>query len=570
MAGIFSTLSVARSALLAQSAAIRTVGQNIANADTEGYTRQRVQFAAARPERLGRLSIGSGVEVSRIERVIDQHLEESLRRAATSLEDLSTRSKVLGRIESVFNELDEEGIGPALDRFFQAVNDWSVRPEDSTARRQVIASADALADAFNYAGKRLIEIRSSLNDEVETGVGEINRMASEIAQLNGQIVEAENGGRDLGTANDLRDRRDLLLHRLGELVDLKAIETSTGAVNIMVNGQWLVFGKHTQQLETYQTAEDGIRITKVRMAESGAAFAPESGKFGALLAGRDSIVPGFMQDLDKFANTIIGEINRVHSTGEGLRRFSDLTGTVAVSSPTAPLSELQLPLAVSDGRFFFTVKNESTGRIDRYDIAVNLTGSQSPMSLQDLAAAINAAVADDHPEIEASVTNDFRFRIRSTESALTFGFEEDTTGVLAALGLNTLFTGAKASDMSVNDLVRSDPALLAAGQGDGPGDNRNALAILALRDKPLIEQATLEDWWHGKLGALGVQQAQAKELAENQQRIVDHLTNQREALSGVNIDEEAINLITYQRAFQGAARLLAVVDSLVATLLDAV
>ncbi len=571
MAGIFSTLSVARSALLAQEAAIQTIGQNIANAGTEGYTRQKVELVSAKPQDIGNFSIGTGVEISRIERILDQQLEATLRDAGTSLNNLQTKSTMLGRIETVLNDLEDQGIGPAIERFFEALNDLSVTPEDHTLRREVVAAADALSDSFAFAADNLQSMRTDFNDELLTVADEINRMAEEVAQLNEQIVLSERGGQDPGTANDLRDRRDLLVKKLAERIDLTAVETSTGAVNISVDGSWLVFGQEAATITSEnESADNGQPLHSFRFSTDGREFTPTDGSFGALLELRDTLVPGFQDSIDTVARTLAGAVNSVHAQGEGLKRFTELLSVNAAHSPTAALNQAGLPFDVTDGQFTLNVQNENTGHRDHYTISVNLSDPDAAMNLQDLAAAVNSQVAADHPGITARLTNDFHLELDSDSENITFGFEDDSSGVLNALGLNTFFTGSNAKNLGVNDLVRGDLDYFAAGKGNGVADNTTVLDMLALRDENLIENTTLEKWWSGRIGELGVERAQARELAENQQAIYENLANQREALSGVNTDEEAINLLQHQRSYQAAARLLSVVDSLVQTLLQAV
>ncbi len=571
MAGIFSTLSIARSALQAHDAAIRTTGHNIANAGNEAYTRQRVIMTAAEPEHLASgLSIGTGVDILRIERILDAQIEESIRGSSAALKDLQTRSRVLGMVETALNDLEEYGIGPAMDKFFAALNDLAARPEDHTLRTLVVAAADALRDAFGFASDKLGEITGNLDEEVVTAAREINRLSGEIAALNEEVTLAENGGINAGTANDLRDRRDALVRRLSELTGAKAIETSTGAVNVVVGGDWLVYGTTAHELVLSEGARDGIPCTTVRFGGDGKLFQPATGEFAALRSLRDETLSEASTDIDNLAHAFIDQVNRLHATGEGLVRLTDVEGTNAVTSPTAALGDAGLPFSVQDGRFYFTVMNENTGALDSYDIAVDLAGPNAPMTLYDLRDSINDAIAADHPEISARVTNDFRLAIDSESPSVTFGFREDTSGVVSALGLNTFFTGSGAADIDVNAMVRDDLDLLAAGHGGGVADNTNVLAMLELRDRESMDGATFENWWQGRIGALGVARAEASDLADNQQAIHDNLVAQREALSGVNLDEEAINLMQYQRAYQASARLLTVVDELLATLLQAV
>jgi flagellar hook-associated protein 1 FlgK len=191
-------------------------------------------------------------------------------------------------------------------------------------------------------------------------------------------------------------------------------------------------------------------------------------------------------------------------------------------------------------------------------------------SLQDLATGITAALATRHPSVTASVTSEGRLRIASSDPDLTFTFAGDASGVLAGLGLGTFFTGRSASEFGINQAVEDETRLIATGRGDGPTDSSNIAAIAALRDAKLLDNdgASLEEYYQGVVGALGVNRAQARDLLENQRTVDDHLLNERSALSGVNIDDESLDLIRYQRAYQGAARFLSVIDTLLEALLD--
>jgi flagellar hook-associated protein 1 FlgK len=566
MAGLFTSLGLAGTALEAAGAAVRTVGQNIANANADGYTRQRVQMVATPADELGRIEIGTGVEVARVERIMDGRMEELIRDSLSSLGDLDVRDRILGRIEDILGNLDDDSIATALSEFFAAAEDLASRPEDHSARTLFLARAEDLASAFRVRDEGLRSLRADVEAEVVTCVDNANRLAEEIAALNDQIVSAENGGLDVSAANDLRDRRGALLKELSEIVGVKAIETSQGAVNVLSGSDFLVLGDQAMEL-TLDTATDGdVVVSTVRFAADGKALVTNGGKLEGLLACRDATISEVRGEVDLLARTVIAEVNRIHSSGIGLVGWSDATGTTAVADPDSSLADAGLVPPAVAGYFDLKVVNETTGLTDTYAVSV-----PEGASLRDIATAIRDAASVEHPDFQASVTLDGRLRVSTGDPDLTFWFSGDTSGAIAGLGLGTLFTGSDASDIGVNAALIENPSLVSTGLGDGPTDGRTIEAIIALRDAKILEDggATLEEYTNGFVGALGVERSRASDLLSNEQAINEHLENERSSISGVNIDDESLDLIRYQRAYQGAARFLTIVDSLLEALLNA-
>lgn len=572
MSNLFATLGLAGSALSSASAAVRTVGQNIANANTEGYTRQRVELHAREGVDQGRVKLGGGVDLVRVGRVLDRRLEELLRGARSALGELSTRDRVLGRIEALLGELDGDSIISALERFFEAAEDLANRPEDHSARALFASRGEELAAGFRSRDRDLLELRRDLEREVETAVGEINRLSGEIASLNRQIVAAEGGGTNPGTANELRDQREELVKQLSEIVEVKAIETTAGSLNILAGSDFLVLDGNAKSLVLDTDADDGVLVSDVRFESDGKRLAIRGGRLLGLVESRDRTVVDIRSELDSLARAIIGEFNRVHSTGEGLLRWRELTATTRVTDPSAPLSSLALVPPARNGSFDLRVVREATGEVDTYNIEVDLDGlGGGDTSLADLVARINAAVGADHPTFVASVTRDGQLRIESGDVDLSFSFAGDSSGALAGLGAATFFQGTRALDIAVNAAVADDPRLIATGSGGGPTDSSGIARLIALRDAAVLEDggATFEEFYRGTVGMIGVDRARARDQLANQRVIADHLANERAAISGVNLDDESIDLLRHQRAYQGAARYLSIVDSLMEALLNA-
>jgi flagellar hook-associated protein 1 FlgK len=572
MSSLFTSLGLAGSALKSAGTAVRTVGQNIANANTEGYTRQRVQMVARPADDLVHLQLGTGVDVARVERVMDQRLEEMLREARSGLGDLQTRDGVLGRIETMMGELDGDSVSTALSKFFDAAEDLVNQPEDQATRSVFLARASDLAGTFTTKDSGLLGLRNDLEAEVRTSVEDINRLTTEIADLNRQVVAAENGGQDPGSANDLRDQREALVKQLSDLVSVRAVETQSGSLNVLAGSDFLVLDDQARALTLDTKADGDSVVSQVRFQKDGNLLTVRGGKLNGLLITRDQTVPGMRKELDTLAKAVIGEVNRLHSQGQGLVGWQSATGTRSVADPNLSLSSAGLIPPAKNGSFDLKVVDSATGQTNTYNIVVDLDGlNGDDTTLNGLAGLINAAVSTDHPSLSASVTLDGRLAIASSDAGVKFSFGTDTSGVLAGLGVGTLFSGTGAADMGVNQALTDEPRLVATGQGGGTTDSSNIARIAALRDAKTLENggASFEDFYQGMVGVLGVDRERAQNLLQNQQAMTDHLTNERSAISGVDLDEESIDLIRYQRAYQGAARFLSVIDSLMEALLSA-
>lgn len=640
---LLTSLNTALTGLQANIAALQTIGHNISNASTPGFSRQRVELDARSAQLYSFGSIGTGVDITRVRRLVDLSLEARLRDASSSLGTLSSSQETLERLESLFHALEEEDLGGMLDRFFESIDVLANNPDNLSARSQVLQNAKSLAESINHIAVRIRESRALTNDEVLRAVDEVNRLTSELADLNRQILLAENGGVDLDSANDLRDRRDLLLRQLSEYIEIHSVETSTGEVNVLAGSAFLVFGQQSFALATDDTVDAGVLVSTPVFENGTAALVIGDGKLRGLLDSRDEILKGFLQELDVLAHAVIQQFNQVQSTGQGLERFSQLTslyrvqdaadvlaidGTVTSSvvgntivdtsligfpdltgrtirffsgdaalesrlitafdpaSGTLVLEEAfggtpqlgdryqitDLSFPVENGSFQLVVTNELTGLQESFTITVDLDKSLAAgpvltdSSLADIVAQLNAA----SPFLTASVDATNHVEIRSTSADVRFSFAQDTSGFLAAVGLNPFFSGVNAESMAVHDDLLRHPERLSAAQSNAAGDNANAIAFGALRILSAVDEASFEELYQNLVGRLGVETAEMRHRSENQQFVLQQLQNQRERMSGVNIDEEAVKMLQYQRAFQATARFIGVVDSLMETLLGAV
>jgi flagellar hook-associated protein 1 FlgK len=284
-----------------------------------------------------------------------------------------------------------------------------------------------------------------------------------------------------------------------------------------------------------------------------------------LVESRDNVLGGFLDTLDNFSAKLINEFNRDYSSGQGLKGYATLTSASAVSDATAPLNAAGLDFAPENGSFQVLVRNTKTGLTKTTDINVNLSGLGPQTTLEDIRDDLNAISG-----VTAEILIDGRLKISQAATDSEIAFANDTSGTLAALGLNTFFTGSKASDISVNATVIGDPKLFAASAGGIGQDTNTAKVLAAFQDQPLesANGSTLSDLYDRMVGNVTQASSQAQAAANGADTYATTLEGQKASISGVNLDEEAINMIQYQRAYQASAKFIATIVELLEILVN--
>jgi len=557
---------IGRSALTAYQAAVTVAGQNIANVSNPDYTRQSARLAALSGGLLpGGISAGTGVTVETLLRHIDDALEGRLRSALSQRAAAQTQYQALNQVETLYSELTDYDLSTQLSEFFASFANLQTDPLEPTARDLVIAKADAIATTLRRHRAGLLAQISDLNGQVEAAVREINTLAGQIADLNGQIVATAANGR--GGDSALRDRRDGLLRRLAELLDVQTRVQQNGVINVYVGSEPLVEYGRARSLTTRTSIDNGIERVEVRFADNQGPVRVQTGQLAALVVARDTYLAGQLDRLDQLARGLIYEINRVHASGCGLSGYTRIEGTYAVNNPAAALNTAGAGLTypVQEGTFVVHVRNTETGETTTRMIAVDLDGLPDPdlPGGQDTSLNVLVRMLGEVPGLSATVTPDNRIRIDAAPS-YEVSFSDDTSGVLAALGIATFFDGTDAATLSVHAAIRANPALIAASSGGAAGDGTNAghLAAVATQASTLLGGRTIPDFHAATVTQLGVDTAAAQTTYDASDAVYSGLLAHREATSGVNLDEEAVNLTMFERSFQGAARYLSVLDTL--------
>jgi len=429
---------------------LATTAHNITNVSTEGYSRQRADLGTTFPMLHTPGQIGTGVEAQSISRLREPTLENTVRTEISHLGRWTQQRDSLAVLETLPGDATAGNIGSALSEFWNGWQELSTAPEEVGIRSVVVERARSVADAFQDASKRLADFTDGLNQSLSAKVIDANSYTKGIAQLNYDIFRAELTG---ANANDLRDRRDLLIEKLAELTDVTVATQANGTVDIQV-----------------QTA-----------------------------GGPEYLVQGFLSfDMASSDITIPADgYNEVTLSG------------VEVTS--------------ASGRF--------KGFADDF-----LTVDATLTSMDNLANALRNTVNAQH--------------------ALGFDLNGNAGG--------SFFSGTSAADIDVEAAVASDPALIAASSTAGgvPGNGLNALAIVDIRDQNVLPSGTLNEGFSQLVLDLGGKAREANLRYADYETAVRVVKEQRAAISGVNMDEEVANMLAFQRAYQGAARVITTVDDM--------
>lgn len=566
--GLTSSLHIGRSGLLASQAAIQVAGNNLANIATEGYHRNEIALTAVRASEIQRgIFLGNGVQIASITRQVDEALEARLRAAISDQGGSRVNQDLWSEIEAIENELSKIDITTRMENFFNAWSQIANNPQDLSLRTLAVEQAETLSDYIRSVRGEFTQMQKRIDARTQNAGAAVNDLLDRIAQLN-QSIALQEGGVPTQSAG-LRDQRDLYLTELSEYVDISVIEQASGATDVFIGSLPVVLHNENRGVAVTTESVDGQLTTTVRLAEDGSPLQIQSGELGALVEFRGVHLENAINTLDTYANSLIHEVNKLHSQSQGLKLLDSAIGTTEVNSTTAALNDAatQIPFDLQHGSFQIHVTQKSTGLRVAETINVDLDGIGTDMSLTDLATAIDAVA-----NVSATITPDNRLQITADAQDFQFSFSDDNTGVLSALGVNTFFTGKEAGNIAVNFDLVGDPRYIAVAREHLPGDNRGALAIAALRNTGVnaLQGLSLPAYWNRHIEDVSIRTAQAIDQLNADAVVKENLQVQQQAFSGVNADEETIDLMNYQRMYQANARFLTVVDELMQTLLGIV
>ena len=562
---LYGSIQMAGNTLQAMQIGLHVVGNNIANANTPGYIRERTIFTPAPTQRLGTLTIGLGVEVAGIVQSLDRFVEERLRGVGSDRASADAQAKIYHDLESILGELSDTDVSTLLTNFFNSIDDVAAHPEQFALRNLAVQAGRTLTTKINSLARNVDTVYQDFGKQVQNLTTETNALTEQIRKLNLQIVALEVTPSQTSEAGGLRSQRYAALHRLSEIVDVKVNETPVGAVNISVDGELLVFEGTRREVTATVSSSNGRALTSMTFVDNGDAVRASGGELHGIYEGRDRITGGFIEKLDEFAAALAFEFNKVYSQGQGASGFTSVTSVEEVDDPNAVLDVAGLPFTPVSGVFNLLVYNTATKLTNRRQVLVDLDGLDGDMTLAQLAATL-----DSIDGVASQVTADNLLKISAESSELQIAFEGDTSGVLAALGINTFFTGATAATLGINQTVQSDASKFAAAQTGVGVDTQNALRLVALHDADLSSLGGLSIV--GIYDSLVNDTAQgstvAESIADGFEVFEQTLEASAQAVSGVNLDEEAIDMILLQRTYQASAKYISTLAELMDVLVS--
>ena len=554
-----AALATASRALEVFSTAVQVSSSNIANANTPGYIREELTLASEDPHKRGGLIVGTGVKATAVRQAIDQFLESRIHLTNSETHASSARESIYAQLEGQLRELGDQDLSSRFSSFLAAINDVANQPEQLPLRNSIISEGELLVADITSLRTRVDQLRTGQTVRIENLVDEANNLIDEIADLNLKITKQESNGLLASEAGGLRTQRYDALNRLSEIIPTRFIEQPNGNVDVYSGSEYVLFSGHRQHIETATIEDRGVDVEVVQFTQTHSQISQAGGELRGVIDGRDEILGAFIDDLDQIASSLISAVNRIHSSGEGLEGYSTITSTNRVDDANAVLSNVDLPGSINHGSFELKVTNKQTGITQVETIRIDLDGiGSNDTSLEDLRAAIDSAA-----NVSATITTTGELKL-DADPDFELRFADDTSGVLAALGINTFFTGSDSATIGINSLVKENQNLLATGQGAGPSDNRNVLQLATALEQPLDQLGGrgIEDFYQNVVSGIAQGASAENAKATGLEQFRQALLSQREQFSGVSLDEEAVRLIEFQQAYAASARVIRSVDEL--------
>ena len=604
MNSTFSGIELGKRALMAHQTALQVTGHNVSNADTEGYSRQKITLEVFDPLYIPGLTreltpgqIGQGVEVQKILRARDMLLDDRIYYEKNALSYWKSMDGWVKQIELVHNEPSDKSIMHVLDKFWASWQELANNPEENASREAVRESGIALARQINSNYRALKSIRDNIEKTIETRVGEINELARQIADLNKEILKVESTG---DNPNDLWDKRDLLVEKLSGLVDIQIGRSDRDEFIVYINGHHLVQGKHFEALKLVKDPKNE-GYSNIVWSRSGETLKVNSGELKALLDARDVEVKNQIESLDIFTANLMDLVNSIHRRGFGinLRTGLNFFKESPISVDTMGNYDLNQDGILDSTMLFRITGTQKLNPDDTVGINGTITLNNgikvnyvSTDRVSDILARVNNSGAD----VKMFINDDGRLVVKSDTPLMRIEHLEDSgdflvrySGVLRGGGANGAFDYASpnmsariagdymvtqkvhpSSWIAIDDHIKNEVESIAASTGvdtngdgipdimDGAGNGDNALKIAGIRFAKVMigKSQTINEFYQGLIADIGLKGETSSREVSNRKLIVENLENLRKSISGVNIDEELVNMVKFQHGYAAAARFI--------------
>lgn len=619
MASTFSGIEMGKRSLQAHTTALTTVGHNLSNASTEGYSRQRVNLNTTDPlyrpelnreERPGQ--IGQGVGVASIERIRDNLLQNRILAQGDNSGYWNTRDEYIMMVEQVYNEPSDLSVRSLMDKFWEGWQELSIHPEDDASRQAVLQRGQGLIDGINNRYGRLKEIRTMINDDVRISVGQVNGILNDIGELNIQIEKSQALG---DNPNDMLDKRDLLVEKLSGYMNITVDNRDPDEFLIHTSGMHLIQGKQVHYLDTEPNRENEGYLDIVWEA-NGKYADLKNGKLNSLIELRDSDLRGEIQKLDMMTINFADMVNEIHSNawgknGEtGIDLFQEYQFINNLNGNYDRNGDGEF-----DTSYVFRITGTNTlepkqqpglaGTMTLSGPSGNIDVAYFPAdTVEDIVKRIN----NSSTEVVARLNRDNKLIIKASTAAaienpdFVIRHVEDSgqflvgyAGILENSGIDGAYTwdqpdavnslnGAEyavaplshpSGWIEINSEVKKDPSMLAAGFGTNgrvaeSGDGSAALAIAQLRSQPVMvgKLTSFDDYFADTVAEIGLKGEVAGRSNDAQELVMKDLKDLQSSVSGVSLDEEMADMIKFQHGYAATARFVSQMDEMLDTIIN--
>lgn len=664
------------SGIHAAQKALNVIGNNLANAATEGYHKQEIDLRPAEDALSNGQMVGQGVEFTGIRRRLDTFLESEMIRYNSTLSMVSRKLDAMRIVESGMGELSQTSISKSLDNYYASIHNLSMRPQDVNYQTSVLSSAETLTNQIRNLASVVNSLQDSMYTEAESIVNQINQLAGHIASMNQEIFTLLVRGQE---CNNLMDQRDLLIGQLGKLVDLRTQQREYGVVDVSISDMPLVIGSNTTTIQLGMVENQGHLDLGIGAGGS-ETFETNirGGNLGAVTNLRNHALKEFMTSLDRLALTLISETNKLHVQGIGSEgSFTSLSGWTMNESSIAdfvpPVTSGTIYVRVIDPsgaatRHAVTVDASSTlasvaadlaaipgledatglnsGRLQivantgyQFDFlpgvlsaptsttpavlagagpganqmppSIVISGQYSGSVNQTYTCTVHTATPSDTLAIgNGTMTLEVEDGSGSVVKTIKLGSEyvpgtavelengiyitfdsqgispgylndgdviaiqalanTDTSGFLAAVGINCFFSGRDASSIDISSDIRLSVSRIAVSNNMKGTDNLNCLAMARLGDQASqnLGGLTIKEFYRQLAVDVGQEISILDMQYENTEGILRSLDLQRDTISGVDVNEQASLMIVYERIFQSMAKYMNTVRSSLDTILS--
>ncbi|QEN05818.1 flagellar hook-associated protein FlgK [Thiospirochaeta perfilievii] len=621
MGSTFAGIELGKRSLNANTTALTTIGHNLSNAGTEGYSRQRVKLGTVnpltdpglmRPERAGQ--IGQGVEITSIERIKDNLLENRLISSADEVGFWKAKDTYLYMTEKVYNEVGDSSIRSQLDGFWESWQELSINPELLASKQVVVKRGETLLDSINTRFSGLQEIQTMINDDVKVTVGQVNGLLNNIKDLNEQIVKIEAMG---DNPNDLLDKRDLLVKELSQNIEITVDNRDPNEFSVHTKGMHLIQGGIVSGLRA-EPNQLNQGFDDIVWDYNGEKVYPKSGKLAGLIELRDVDLRDEINQLDTMTINFVDMVNEVHREslnplGEtGVDFFTENYFINNISGNYDRNGDGEY-----DSSFIFRLRGgnklepkEQSGlngviTLPSANGTVDVTYNPND-TVDDIITRINNSGADISASLNRNGQLTFKatpssnqenpdFVIRSLEDSGEFlvGYAgllqqsgpdgaynwEQADSVLQLAAGDSDFSVAPLNNPSgwvtINSRIKADPSVIASGFGNNrddvnAGDGRAASAIAALRNNDVMigKYKSFDDYFASTTAEIALKGEQAGISVESHELIMNDLISLQQSVSGVNMDEEMSEMIKFQHGYNAAAKFIAQMDEMMDTIIN--